>query len=465
MLAPAPYGATPSSAQLAWHAMALYGFVHFTVNTFTDREWGFGDEDPASFNPTALDARQWARVARSAGLTGLILTAKHHDGFCLWPSRYTTHSVKQAPWRQGKGDIVQDLYEACTEYGLKMGLYLSPWDRNHAAYGEPAYVDFYHHQWTELLERYPGVIFEIWCDGANGGDGYYGGARETRQIDRRTYYRFPTLIDTVRRLQPNAVIFSDAGPDVRWVGNESGVASNTCWHTINPEGMHVGEVDDLNRLGWGEPGGACWRPAEVDVSIRPGWFYHAQEQPRTVQQLLSIYLASIGNGCGLNLNLPPNRLGLIPDEDIRVLTEFRATLDSLFARDLALGQVVTASDTRGNDPAFAPGHLTDANPATYWATDDDIRMAEVIVEFAAPETLGFVWLEEFIALGQRIAAFSVEAAFDEQWLEIARGTTIGARKILPCAHVTTAKLRLRILSALACPVLSRLSVFAVGERR
>ncbi len=459
MNAPAPHGALPASRQLAWHAMEMYGFVHFTVNTFTDREWGYGDESPQVFNPTALDTRQWARVAKETGLTGLILTAKHHDGFCLWPSRYTEHSVKNSPWRNGNGDVVQELYDACRAYGLKMGIYLSPWDRNHAAYGQPEYVQYFHYQLEELLSRYPGELFEVWFDGANGGDGYYGGARETRGIDRKTYYQFPRLFDTVRRLQPDAVMFSDAGPDVRWVGNESGRASATCWHTINPEGMSAGEVDDPNRLGWGEPDGSCWRPAEVDVSLRRGWFYHDAESPHALDELLAIYLSSVGNGACLNLNLPPDREGLIPARDVSRLREFRAVLNALFADDVASGKAVEADNTRGNDSAFAASHLTDGDPATYWAADDDVRAAMLIVDLGEKRRIHHLRIDEFIELGQRIEAFAVDGACESQWLELARGTTIGARKLLTLPPMTTGKLRVRILHSRACPVLRRLSVY------
>ena len=303
MNAPAPHGPVPSQRQLRWHELEFYGFVHFSMNTFTDKEWGYGDESPALFQPSALDARQWVAAARAAGMAGIILTAKHHDGFCLWPSAYTTHSVKSSPWRDGHGDVVRELADACRESGMKLGLYLSPWDRNHAAYGTPAYIQYYRAQLQELLTQY-GELFEFWFDGANGGDGYYGGARATRTIDRREYYGFPTLWEMVRAQQPGAILFSDAGPDIRWVGNEGGVASHTCWAKIKPEGIAVGEVDDVTRLGWGEANGTVWRPAEVDVSLRPGWFYHAQEQPKSLAALLDIYFTSVGRGCCLLLEHP-----------------------------------------------------------------------------------------------------------------------------------------------------------------
>ncbi|HOF88668.1 MAG TPA: alpha-L-fucosidase, partial [Armatimonadota bacterium] len=379
MQPPAPHFPVPSDRQLRWHALEFYGFLHFTVNTFTDQEWGYGDESPSVFNPTALDARQWARAARDAGMRGLILTAKHHDGFCLWPSRFTEHSVQHSPWKGGKGDVVREFVDACAEYGLKAGLYLSPWDRNHAEYGRPAYVEYYRNQLEELLTGY-GEIFEVWFDGANGGDGYYGGARETRRIDARTYYNFPALWALARARQPNAVLFSDAGPDIRWVGNEAGYASATCWAKMHPGGIAPGTVDDVNRLGRGEADGAEWRPAEVDVSLRPGWFYHPREAPRALDELVAIYDASVARGCCLLLNIPPDRRGRIPDEDIARLRAFRRVIDARYAHDAAAGKTATASEVRGDDPAFAAARVTDGNPETYWAANDDTRAATLTVD-------------------------------------------------------------------------------------
>ncbi|MHB0937303.1 MAG: alpha-L-fucosidase [Armatimonadota bacterium] len=457
MHAPTPHGPVPSARQLRWHAMEFYGFLHFTVNTFTDKEWGYGDESPAVFNPTALDARQWARTAKDAGMTGLILTAKHHDGFCLWPSRFTEHSVKHSPWKGGNGDVVRELREACNEFGLKMGLYLSPWDRNHAAYGSPEYVAYYRNQLNELLTGY-GELFEIWFDGANGGDGFYGGARETRRIDRRTYYDFPILWQMVRERQPNAVMFSDAGPDIRWVGNESGLAGFTCWSKIDPEGIFVGEVDDLSRLGRGDADGSVWRPAEVDVSIRPGWFHHPHEAPRSLDELLTIYFASVGHGTCLLFNLPPDRRGLIPEDDVARLREFRAALDAIFRQDVAAGKSATATSTRG--PEFAADRVTDGDPNTYWAAEDDVREASVTVDLEETARIHAARVEEFIPLGQRVESFALDVQRGGQWLELAVGTTIGPQRILRFPAIDCQQVRLRILQAQACPTLSRFSVYS-----
>jgi alpha-L-fucosidase len=302
--APAPFGPLPTERQLRWHEMEYYGFLHFTVNTFTDKEWGFGDEKPAIFNPSQMDIRQWARVARDAGMKGLIITAKHHDGFCLWPSAYTEHSVKHSPWKNGKGDIVGELAAACREYGLRMGVYLSPWDRNSAVYGTPEYRTYYRSQLRELLTTY-GDVFSVWYDGANGGDGYYGGANETRRIDNKTYYRWPEVHKIVRELQPMAVMFSDAGPDIRWVGNERGFGNETNYATLKRDELYPG-TPRSRELPQGHRDGNYWVPAEADVSIRPGWFYHASQDERvkSLDQMLEIYYRSVGMGCNLLLNIP-----------------------------------------------------------------------------------------------------------------------------------------------------------------
>jgi len=273
---PEPVLPIPSERQLAWHDMEFYAFVHFNMNTFSNMEWGFGDEDPKLFNPTDLDCRQWAKVCKDAGMKGIILTAKHHDGFCLWPSKYTEHSVKNSAWKNGEGDVVGELAAACKEYGLKLGIYLSPWDRNHPDYGKPEYITYFRNQLRELLTNY-GDIFEVWFDGANGGTGYYGGAREERRIDRTTYYDWENTRKIVRELQPNACMFSDAGPDIRWCGNEQGWVRETNWCTLNRDDFAPGVVADLEDLRSGQENGTHWVPAEVDVSIRPGWYYHPSE--------------------------------------------------------------------------------------------------------------------------------------------------------------------------------------------
>ena len=287
--APAPLLPVPTPGQMQWHEMEMNAFIHFTTNTFTGKEWGYGDESPAIFNPSALNADQWASALKKAGFKMMILTCKHHDGFCLWPSAYTAHSVKNSPYKNGKGDIVKEASEAAKKYGLKFGVYLSPWDRNRADYGSPSYITYYRNQLKELFTRY-GPISEMWLDGANGGDGFYGGAREKRTINGKTYYDWPNTIQLVRNLQPNVIFFSDAGPGVRWVGNESGIAGETNWNTISTDTLYAGKPGIEKLLNTGSPDGKQWVPAETDVSIRPGWFYHAEENDKvkSPEQLFDI---------------------------------------------------------------------------------------------------------------------------------------------------------------------------------
>lgn len=455
---PAPYDPVPTDRQLRWHAMELYGFLHFTVNTFTDKEWGYGDESPTVFQPTDFDAGQIVSTAREAGMAGVILTAKHHDGFCLWPSRYTEHSVKNSPWRNGQGDVVKEIAEACRRQGLRFGVYLSPWDRNHKDYGRPEYVTYYRNQLRELLTQY-GDIFTVWFDGANGGDGYYGGAREMRRIDNRTYYDWKNTWSIVRELMPMAVMFSDVGPDFRWIGNERGFAGEPCWATLNPgEGVPGNTKANLNN---GERPGTHWIPGECDVSIRPGWFYHASEdgKVKTAAQLLEIYYASVGRGCCLNLNLPPDRRGRIHDNDVAALREFRRRLDATFARNLAAEARVVPSAVRPAPPAFNPRTLVDGDHGTYWSTPDGTTTPDVVFELSAPATFNVIELREHLPLGQRIEAYAVDQWKDGAWVEIAKGTSIGNRRLLRVAEVTTGKVRLRITQAPVSPALSEFGLY------
>jgi len=460
---PAPYGPVPTPRQLDWHEMEFYGFLHFTVNTFTDKEWGYGDEDPRRFAPTAFDPDQIVGAARACGMRGLILTAKHHDGFCLWPSQYTEHSVKRSPWREGKGDVVRDLAEACRRHGLKFGVYLSPWDRNHKDYARPEYLTYYRNQMRELLTQY-GEIFTVWFDGANGGDGYYGGARERRRIDNRTYYDWPNTWQIVRELMPQAVMFSDVGPDFRWVGNEAGIAGDPCWATLNPGNDAPGNT--RANLNQGERPGTHWLPAECDVSIRPGWFYHAKEDQRvkTPAQLLDIYYKSVGRGACLNLNLPPDRRGLIHENDLAALGEFRRILDATFATNLAQAATFTASNVRGQASQFAPARVVDGDRYSYWATDDAVSTPELVVELAGPTTFNVVDLRECLPLGQRIEAFALDRWQDGQWHTFAQGTSIGNRRLLRTDSVTTAKVRLRITQAAVSPALAEFGLYAEPAR-
>ncbi len=454
---PQPIGPVPSERQLAWHEMEYYMFVHFTVNTFTDKEWGFGDEKESVFNPTALDCRQWAKVARDAGMKGIIITAKHHDGFCLWPSKYTEHSVKNSIWRDGKGDVLKDLRAACDEFGLKMGVYLSPWDRNNSAYGTPEYLTYYRNQLKELLTSY-GNIFEVWFDGANGGDGFYGGANETRKIDNKTYYDWANTQSIVRELQPAAVMFSDAGPDVRWVGNESGMGSLTNWCLLNKDEMYPGG-DFAKILGEGNENGNYWVPAEVDVSIRPGWFYHSTQDSlvRSPENLLELYYSSVGRNSNLLLNVPPDRRGLLNERDVKSLLAFRDLRRKEFETDLAKGKGATASSSRGK--AYSASNLNDGKPDTYWATSDNVTTGDLIIDLGEETEVNRILLQEYINLGQRVQEFKVSAYVSGNWQPLIEGTTIGHKVIRKFPVIKTSKIKVTISKAKACPVISNLELF------
>lgn len=457
---PAPVLPVPTATQLAWHKMETNAFVHFTTNTFTGREWGNGDEKEAVFNPAAADAGQWAKALKDAGFKMMILTCKHHDGFCLWPSKYTEHSVKNSPYKNGKGDIVREASDACKKVGLKFGVYLSPWDRNQAEYGKPGYLTYYRNQLKELFTQY-GPVTEMWFDGANGGTGYYGGANEERKINSKTYYDWPTTLALVRSIQPKVLFFSDAGPDIRWVGNESGIAGETNWNSITPDTLHAGKSGIEKLLNTGSPDGTKWIPAEVDVSIRPGWFYHAaeDEKVKTPEQLFDIYLTSVGRGSNLLLNVPPDQRGLFHEKDVASLKGFRELLNKTFALNLAQKAAVTADSYRGKAAAYAPANITDGNENTYWCTNDGVTTGSVTISLAKTSTVQYITLQEYIQLGQRVQSFNVEVWKDNGWQPAASATTIGYKRILKIAPVETGKIRINITAAKACPVISNIEIY------
>jgi alpha-L-fucosidase len=413
----------PTVAQLAWQRDELAMFLHFGVNTFTDREWGDGRESPSIFAPAQLDARQWARAAKAAGFRALILTAKHHDGFCLWPTKTTDHSVRSSPWRGGNGDLVRELVEACRAEGLKPGLYLSPWDRHEPSYGDsPRYNDLYCDQLTELLTRY-GRVDEVWFDGANG-----EGPNGKQQV-----YDWPRVWALVRRLQPDAVMFSDAGPDVRWIGNERGIAGDPNWSTVNPATVPVPGVDGkdvIEMLQHGDPQGAVWRPGESDVSIRPGWFYHPAEDARvrSVDDLVDLYFSSVGRNSKLLLNVPPTPNGLLHDTDVARLAGMRDALDRLFANDAAAGRVVTPRGIGSRTPAFT-------------------------IDLGREATVSIADLREDIAQGQFVSRYVLEGRErpDAAWQPLTRGTTIGHRKLDRFGPVSVREVRLTIEDAIETP--------------
>ncbi|MCB9274971.1 MAG: alpha-L-fucosidase [Lewinellaceae bacterium] len=442
---PAPFGATPSERQLGWHELDYYAFVHFNINTFSDMEWGHGAENPAIFNPTQLDCRQWARVCKEAGMKGIIITAKHHDGFCLWPSKYTEHSVRNSPWRNGQGDLLRELSDACREYGLKMGVYLSPWDRNNPIYGTPEYNEYFKKQLTEVLTGY-GDIFEVWFDGA-----------VSEEFKGKQIYDWPGFIGTVRKYQPRAVIFSDAGPDIRWVGTERGFANPTNWCTLNRDDYYPGTPRYLE-LRSGNKNGTHWLPAEVDVSIRPGWYYHADEDDRvkSAEHLELIYYNSVGRNANLLLNLPVDRRGLVHENDAKALIELRRRLNATFASDLAAGATVQAAGSRGK--GFEAQRLTDGDNHTYWAAEDGVKQATLEITLPQPQTFNVVELREYLPLGQRIEAVAVEAWLDGSWEKVGEATTVGNHRFIRIPRITTDRLRIHI-SAMACPALSTLALY------
>jgi alpha-L-fucosidase len=456
-LEPKPIGPVPSQNQLRWQQMEYYAFIHFSINTYTDMAWGLGNENPQLFNPTELDCRQWARICKEAGMKGIIFTAKHHSGFCLWPSKYTEYSVKNSPWRNGKADIIKELSAACKEYGLKFGVYLSPWDRNHKDYGKPEYISYFRNQLTELLTNY-GDIFEVWFDGANGGSGYYGGANETRKIDAKTYYDWPTTYQLVRKLQPNIVIWNDGGDraDLRWVGTEAGYVGETNWSLLNA----TGEVHE-EMLRHGDENGNVWVPGEVNTSIRPEWFYHPKEDKKvkTVTQLMNTYYHSVGRNGTLLLNIPIKPNGLIHETDEKNVLEFAQARKSAFAVNLAKNVKAMASEIRGNRINFSAQNAIDSNPDTYWTTNDGTTNASITINLGKPTSFNRLLIQEYIQLGQRVKAFSVEAFIQGSWKEIAKETTIGYKRILRFNTVKTSQVRVHILDAKACPLINNIEIF------
>jgi alpha-L-fucosidase len=431
---PAALAPTPTKQQLAWQDGELLLFLHFGMNTFTDREWGDGKEDPKTFNPTDFDARQWARVAKEAGFTYVILTAKHHDGFCLWPSKFTEHSVKNSPWRGGKGDVVREVADAVRAEGLKFGFYLSPWDRHEPKYADnKQYDEHFRNQLAELLTNY-GEIAEVWFDGA-GGEGHV--------------YDFPSYYAVIRRLQPHAVI-AISGPDIRWVGNESGVARETEW-----------SVQPRNKTYHGPGERPVWWPAECDVSIRPGWFWHEKEdgKVKSLEQLMDIYYKSAGRNAALLLNVPPNSKGRIADPDVQRLKEFRAAIDEAFKTNLAANRPARASSVRGADSGFAPAKATDDNADTYWATDDGVTTGWLEIDLGEPREFNVARLEEFIPLGQRIEKYRLEAGDGRTWRNISEGTTIGHKKLDRFPTTKARRVRLVIEQSRACPTIKTVAIY------
>jgi len=462
---PKPYGPLPSAAQLNWHKTEVYGLVHFSTTTYANLEWGYGDEPAANFNPKEFDANQIAAAAKAGGLRGLILVTKHHCGFCLWPSKFNdNYSVKNSPWKNGKGDMVQEFADACKKYGLKFGVYLSPWDRNHKDYGGPEYITYYINQLKELLTHY-GPISEVWLDGANGGDGWYGGAKEKRMIDRSNYYPFNKIFETIKSLQPNAAIFSDVGPDIRWVGNESGEAKDTCWATFTPKNpvdasLTATPGNATYKEGTsGHRNGKYWIPAESDFPLRKGWFYHPDEQPRSPEELWKIYLKTVGRGAAMDIGLAPDTRGLLCDDDVNALQGFGKILSETFKMNLAAQAEIKAGNTRFNSPTYCAENLVDDNADTYWATNDAATNCGVVFSFKKPVTFNVIRFGEYLPLGQRVEGWEVAIWSENGWKKIAEGASIGSSRIIQVNPVATTRVRLRITQSPVCPAISNFGLY------
>lgn len=425
----------PSKRQVQWQQMETTMFAHFTVNTFTDKEWGDGTESPAIFNPTKFDAHQWTKAAKDAGFKMIILTAKHHDGFCLWPSAYTNHSVKNSPWKGGKSDMVKEVSEACREAGLKFGVYLSPWDRHEPSYGTDTYNNHYKNQLKELLSNY-GEISEVWFDGAKG------------ENAKNMSYDFQGYWDMVRQMQPNAVMFSDIGPDVRWVGNESGFAGETCWSTINTNGMAVGKADSKH-LNTGDANGKTWITPECDVSIRKGWFFHESENKtvKTPKQLVELYYKSVGRNGLFLLNIPPNKNGLFEETDVNSIKEMRSILDETFEKNLAKSR--------------ASNLLTDKK----LETSIPLKIGQIWeLNFKQNVQIDRVMLQENITKGQMIESFTVQYWDGTVWQNLCDATTVGYKKLIKTSLVETSKIRLKIHKAKGTINLAEVGFFKASSR-
>lgn len=464
VLPPEPILPVPEPKQVEWQQMETYAFIHFGLNTFNDREWGYGDTDPKTFNPTNLDCEQWAQTLVKAGMKGVILTAKHHDGFCLWPFEGTDYSVKNSPWKNGQGNVVKELSEACKKYGLKFAVYLSPWDRHQANYGTPEYLPYFYAQLHDLLTNY-GPVFEVWFDGANGGDGWYGGAKDIRTIDRKNYYNYPRIYEMLDSIQPQAIIFSDGGPGCRWVGNEKGFAGATNWSFLRKGEVHPG-YDKNYELQYGHPDGNQWVPAECDVSIRPGWFYHPEEDDRvkSPDQLVDLYYRSVGHNATLLLNFPVDRRGLIHPVDSANAVRFHEMIQQQLKTNLVAGMTPKVSNERGGD--FVASALTDDNFDTYWATEDGVTTADIEFSFDTPTRMNRMMLQEYIPLGQRVKAFVVEYLDKDTWLPVKLNeetTTIGYKRLLRFETVETKGIRIRITDARGPLCLSSVGVYDAGN--
>lgn len=435
---PKPLYPVPTEAQLAWQQLETYAFIHFGLNTFNDLEWGYGDTPASTFNPAALDCDQWAATLKKCGMKAIILTAKHHDGFCLWPSESTDYNISKSPYKNGEGDIVRELSEACEKYDLKFGIYCSPWDRNNARYAYPEYVETYHRQIQELTKNY-GPLFEFWFDGANGGNGYYGGANETRQIDPDNYYDYQRAKDTVLSRHPDAMIFGGSYQTVRWIGNEKGFAGETNWCNV----PQITSRTALEITTFGCENGTEWQPAEVDVSIRPGWFYHQNEDAKvkTAKELCDIYYHSVGRNANLLLNFPVALDGKIHSVDSTNAVKFYEIISNEFKNNVLANAKTHADNERGH--RYSASKVNDNNPETYWATTDDYPYGTISFSLDKPVTISRLIIQEYVKLGQRVKSFNIEGSLNGEWVRIqpdSETTTVGYKRIVRFCPVEVDKL-------------------------
>ncbi len=467
---PGPVFPLPTERQLKWNETEFYAFFHYGMNTYTNLEWGNGDEAESIFAPTAApNPEQWLKAVQAAGMKGGIAVVKHHDGFCLWPTSSTTHSVVKAGNAFGREtNIPRDFAAAAQKLGLKYGFYVSPWDRNSALYGTDKYVkDVFLRQCAELA-TYGTDQFEMWFDGANGGDGYYGGRKTTISVDRETYYDIPNLRDSIHKVCPNIILWG-VGGEARWIGNEAGWAGETNWATEN-----LGYAPERNGM-YGTEDGWIWFPGESDAKMTDqGWFWHSNESPLSAERLFQMYLETVGRNATLILNCPPNKAGVLPEADVRVLKQLGTMLKNRLGNDLAKNAHIEVSNTRtaGAHRNYETANLTDSDAKTYWATNDGVNNATITLTWDTPQTVRYVMLQEYIRLGQRIKSFKIETSTDgTTWKAAAPGvttTTVGYKRIIPLngstansyGNGTSVKaVRITLTDSKSCPTLSTLSVF------